>query len=167
MTAAKKSFWNKYIQPNLTLGVIIMIVGGGITYYLDREKKDIQQEVKDASIESRIPEDVKTFVEWEKHMNEKPSDVETDRMHRRNLEVGDSLLILSKKQEAQQIILTEQLKILDTFRIYIKAQDIKDSIVEVKKQVSRDSRTKDMEIQKATTLLILDELRKINKDTIN
>jgi len=50
---------------------------------------------------------------------------------------------------------------------FTKAQDLKDSIVEVKKQVSRDSRTKDMEIQKATTLLILDELRKINKDTIN
>ena len=160
----KKQSW---LRKNMNIMLIIFIISSCITGYITYERNKDSVKITHDSIESRIPEDVKTFVEWEKHMNEKPSDVETDRMHRRNLEVGDSLLILSKKQEAQQIILTEQLKILDTFRIYIKAQDIKDSIVEVKKQVSRDSRTKDMEIQKATTLLILDELRKINKDTIN
>lgn len=164
MTPPKKiSFWAKYIQPNLTLGLIIMVVGGGITYYLDQEKKQITQEAKEISIENRIPETVKEFTEWEDHMNEVPSDVDTYIREQRNLEIGTGLEIRQIKLDSQQVNIQKQLMIIDSFFTFAKGKKISDSITEIKKQKSRDKRTDDMEVQKAATLLILKKLNELGE----
>jgi hypothetical protein len=144
-------------------GILFAIVSTLVFYYVKGERDKDAQQIKNDSIEERIPEDVTTFVEWEKHMNEKPSDVETHILNRRNKEIGDSLLILSKKQDAQQIVITEQLKVIDTFRVFLKEKASIDSIAEIDKQVSRDKRTDDMEVQTATMLLILKKVNELEE----
>ena len=155
MVPPKKQNW---LQKNVGFSAIVLIIVTVIGWYITNERDKDAQTITHDSIENRIPKDVQTFVEWDKHMNEKPSDVETHILNRRNREIGDSLLILSKKQDAQQAVITEQLKVIDTFRVFLKEKASVDSIAEIKKQESRDQRTDDMKTQTATSLIIMKKL---------
>ena len=164
MKQAKETFWTKYVVPNLNLGLIIMLIGGGITYYLDQEKKQIVDDAKDTHIENRIPNTIQEFVEWKDHMDEVPSDVDTYIREQRNIGIGDTLILKQVKIDSQQVVITKQLKVIDSFFTFAKNKKVSDSVREIKKQVSRDKRTDDMETQKAATLLILKKLNELKPE---
>ena len=157
-TEKKKGFYIKYIQPHMGLSIWITIIIGGMSFYLDNEKTKIEQEVKSENIESRIPDTVGEFQKMQDHVNEVPSDVETYKREQRNIAIGDTLLIQQIKLDSQQVNITKQLKVIDSFFVFAKNKKIQDSIKEITKQKSRDSRTKDINTQKAVTLLILEKL---------
>ena len=64
MTPPKKQSW---LSKNIGLTAIVLIISTVVGWYITDQRNQDAQTIKHDSIEQRIPEDVKTFVEWEKH----------------------------------------------------------------------------------------------------
>lgn len=159
MTEKKQNAWDKYIKPNIQLGVLVTMAIAGINYYVDKEKEADQ-------IQSKIPESPEEMIEIRNHINEVPSDVENYKREIRLIQQGDSLL-------DQQKEINENLKIIDSFYVFEKKKAYSDSIAEAKRQESRDKRTSEIEetkkdvrrIENAVQLILSNQERIL--DTIN
>ena len=150
--APKQTFWNKYIQPNLTLSLVILVIGGGIKYYLDQEKKQIEQEAKDANVESRIYPTPLILQKAMDHDNEVPSDVENLRREIRLIEQNDITIERQVMIDSQQLEIKDNLIVIGKFYEFVKDNKTVDSLSAVKKakediikQASRDKRTQEIE----------------------
>ena len=145
----KKQSW---LKRNMELSIIISIVLACITGYIAYERNKDAQKITHDSIEERIPEDVKTFVEWEDHMNEKPTDIENFQREQRLIIQEDIVIEQQVKLDSQLVEAKENLKVVGEFFGYVKEQrrldslaKIQEAINEVAKQESRDKRTQEIE----------------------
>jgi hypothetical protein len=163
MTPPKKESW---IKKNIGFGAIVLIITTVIGWYITDQRKQDAQKITHDSIENRIPESIKTFVEWEDHMNEKPSDIENFQREQRLIVQGDIQINQQVKLDSQQMIIENQLKVIDSFFVFAKKKKVSDSITEIGKQKSRDKRTDDMETISASMLLILKKVNAI-QDSID
>jgi len=158
MTPPKKQTW---LSKNIGFGAVILIITTIIGWYITDQRNQDAQKITHDSIENRIPETIKKFVEWEDHMNEKPSDIENFQREQRLIIQGDIQINQQVKLDSQQVAITNQLKVIDSFWIFAKNKKLIDSITEIGKQKSRDKRTDDMEVLSASMLIILKKVNAI------
>lgn len=154
VTKKKKiGFYQKYIVPNMGVSIFIMLIGGGITYYITGEKDKIVREAKDKEIESRIYPTPLILQKAMDHDNEVPTDVENFIREQRLIEQGDTLLVYQSE-------IAENIKVIDSFFQFAKEKKYTDSIKDIAKDKSRDARTE--EIQNIGNIL-----RVMQRDTTN
>jgi len=141
----KKSFYAKYIGPKIGPSILITLLVGGTTIYLDSQTTKIQRDAKDAEIETRIYESPKQLQKAIAHDNEVPSDVDTYIREQQNIAIGDKLIVQQEKLDSQQKELQVNIKVIDSFYQFSKKKEESDSIKEIKKQKSRDERSNEIQ----------------------
>lgn len=157
----KESFYKRKIAPAIGPSMLILLITTVVGWYITSERNKDAQQITTDSIEERIPNTVTEFVEWEDHMNEKPSDVDNYKREIRLIKQGDTLLQYQSALDSAQIRIEKNIKVIDEFFEFAKEKHISDSIKDIKKQKSRDDRTE--EIQNIGNILRVMQL----KDTIN
>ncbi len=137
MNAKKPSFYTKYIKSKITVSLLIFIIGGGITYY-------INDKIKNANIEQRIYPTPERLIRAMDHDDEVPTDVENFKREVRLIEQGDIQIEQQIKIDSQQLHIQRNIKVIDSFYQFAKKKAISDSIKEIVKQKSRDKRTEEI-----------------------
>ena len=159
MADEKKPWWT-------TLRIMIVgtfsVLSIGTAYYLKAERTQDSNVSTHDDIENRIYPDVQTLQKAMAHDNEVPTDVENFKREVRLIEQGDSLLLYQNE-------INKNLKVIDSFYAFERNKKIDDSITEIKKQESRDSRQKDIEDIKTENQNIGNMLRAMQRtlDTMN
>ncbi len=138
MATKKPTFYAKYIKPNLVYGFLFTIIGGGIVYY-------INDEIKDANVEQRIYPTPEQLIKAIEHDNEVPTDVENYKREVRLIEQGDIQIEQQIRIDSQQLYIQKNIKVIDSFFQFSKKKAISDSIKEIRKQISRDKRTEEIQ----------------------
>lgn len=146
--AQKQTFYTKYIKPNIVYGFLFSIIGAGVTYYINDEKRDYD-------VEQRIYPTPQQLIKAIEHDNEVPSDVENFKREQRLIIQGDSNLLLQKDILLQQKELIGVKGIIDSFYDFNKRKAKEDSI---KNRVVKQSRAK-RDVQNYEILEILKDMK--------
>jgi hypothetical protein len=158
----KLTFWGEHIRPNITLGLLVAVVGWGIAYYLQEESRQLKRDAKDAHIESRIYTTPLQYQKAVDHDNAVPNDVDNFKREIRLISQGDTLIQYHEKLDSVQVRIEKNILIVNEFFQFTKNKHISDSISESKKQISRDDRSDDIQNIGNTLIAIQNQLDTIN-----